>query len=159
MGKITSDSKVTLRLVTAETLDTILGLKVREDQTQFIATNAKSIAQAHFHQEAWFRAIYADEVPVGFVMLYDEGLRDHSPENPTYFLWRFMIDKRFQGSGFGRQAMGLLINQVRSRPQAQELLLSYRQGVGSPEGFYRSLGFVHTGEEHEGEIEMRLSLQ
>ena len=63
--------KVSLREVTKDTLQSILDLKVSPDQEQFVATNAKSIAQAHFYESAWFRAIYADDVPVGFVMLSD----------------------------------------------------------------------------------------
>jgi len=67
---------VTLREVTADNLGVVLALEVLEEQQNFVASNARSIAQAHFHQEAWFRAIYADEVPVGFLMLHDENLRD-----------------------------------------------------------------------------------
>ena len=41
---------------------------------------------------------------------------------------------------------------------AEELLLSYVPGEGSPEGFYRGLGFEPTGEVDEGEVVMRLRL-
>lgn len=34
-----------------------------------------SVGQALFAPEAWYRAIYLHEEPVGFVMLYDESLR------------------------------------------------------------------------------------
>ena len=64
---------VTLREVTRENLDDILDLKVIREQENFVASNAVSIAQAHFYpvcpETAWFRAIYADEVPVGFVLI------------------------------------------------------------------------------------------
>ncbi|MCY4353780.1 MAG: hypothetical protein OXC09_03205 [Truepera sp.] len=59
--------KVTLREITADTLGSILNLSVSEDQERFVASNARSIAQAHFSEHAWFRAIYASEEPVGFV--------------------------------------------------------------------------------------------
>jgi diamine N-acetyltransferase len=144
---------VSLREVTAETAGTICDLSVAPDQRRFVAANAGSIAQAYFTKEAWFRAIYADETPVGFVMLYDD------PQEPRYSLWRFMVAAEHQGKGYGRRAMRLLIEHVKSRPRAAELLLSYVPGEGGPEGFYRGLGFEPTGEIEDGEVVMRLRLK
>jgi len=152
------DSVVTLREVTADNLGAILALEVFDKQRDFVASNARSIAQAHFHQEAWFRAIYADDVPVGFVMLHDENLRDEIRQNDYYFLWRLMIDKRYQKSGFGRRAIQLLVEHVKKRPNAKTLLSSFRDGPDGPEAFYAKLGFERTGNEHDGEIEIRLRL-
>lgn len=143
---------VSLREVTADTLRSILRLKVSPQQEQFVADNATSIAQAHFEPKAWFRAIYADETPVGFVMLYDDT------EKPEYFLWRYMIDGRYQGLGFGRQALLQVIDIVRGRPGATEMLLSYVPAEGSPEPFYAGLGFINTGDVEDGENVMRLEL-
>lgn len=50
---------VSLREVTAENLAAVLALDAAEGQRAFVASNAKSIAEAHFHPEAWFRTIYA----------------------------------------------------------------------------------------------------
>ena len=147
---LTPDAVVTLREVTQDSLRSVLALKVKPEQEQFVANNAVSIAQAHFEPKAWFRAIYAGETPVGFVMLFDD------PDAPEYYLWRYMIDARYQRMGFGRQALQLLIDYVRARPAAKELLLSYVPAEGSPEPFYASLGFVNTGEVHDGENVMRL---
>ena len=63
---ITRDSTVSLREVTADTVRMICRLDVSEEQKHFVAPNAVSIAQAYFEPKAWFRAIYADETPVGF---------------------------------------------------------------------------------------------
>lgn len=148
----TKDSAVSLRKVTKENLDDVLTLKVKPDQQSFVASNAVSIAEAHFEEKAWFRAIYADEAPVGFVMLYDD------PQAGEYYLWRFMIDARYQGHHFGERAIQLLIDYVRTRPDATELLLSYVPAEGSPQPFYSRLGFVETGEVSDGENVMRLVL-
>ena len=143
---------VSLREITEATLVSILKLKVAPEQEKFVASNAVSIAQAHFSKHAWFRAIYADETPVGFVMLHDE------PEKPEYYLWRYMIDARYQRMGFGRQALQQLIEHVRTRPNATELLLSYVPQEGGPQPFYESLGFTHTGRIVEEEMEMKIYL-
>ena len=114
-----SSAVITLREITKENLSQILDLKVSKEQENFVASNAVSIAQAHFYPEiAWFRAIYADETPVGFIMLEDD------PTNFTYSLWRFMIDARFQNCGFGQRALELAIKYVKTRPGAKVLFTS-----------------------------------
>jgi diamine N-acetyltransferase len=147
-----AQSNVTLREITADTVRIICSLTVRDDQRGFVAPNAVSISQAHFADYAWFRAIYADESPVGFVMLQDQ------PEKPEYYLWRFMIDGQYQNMGFGRRAMEHLIKYVETRPRATELLTSVVQGEGGPQQFYEKLGFQLTGEYDGGEALMRLPL-
>lgn len=64
-------SVVTLREITADTVRGITSLEVSEEQGKFGAPNGVSIAEAHFNEGAWFRAIYAGETLVGFVMLFD----------------------------------------------------------------------------------------
>lgn len=149
------DAKVTLQEITGDTLGGVLRLKVATNQENFVANNAVSIAQAHFSKHAWFRAIYADDTPVGFLMLHDEP---DGKDGPVYYLWRLMIDERFQKLGFGRQAMHALIDHVKTRPNATTLFTSYVPEEGGPQQFYESLGFVHTGEEHDGELELKLEL-
>jgi diamine N-acetyltransferase len=145
-------STITLREINADTVRDVCNLTVRDDQKKFVAPNAVSIAQAYFSNHAWIRAIYADNTIVGFLMLEDQ------PEKPEYYLWRFMIDTRWQGMGFGRRAMELLINHVRTRPNAKELLTSVLQAPGGPQGFYEKIGFTLTGEYEEGEAMMNLPL-
>lgn len=151
-------TRVALREVTTDNLQAVLALDVSEAQREFVATNAKSIAEAHFYPEAWFRAIYAGSQPVGFLMLHDESLRSDPRQPGYYFLWRLMIDASQQGRGFGRRALEILIDHVRTRPAASELLTSCRRGPGSPEQFYLKLGFRPTGQEPHGEVELRLPL-
>ena len=149
----TRDAVVSLRPITLNNLRNVLRLDVGDAQKTFVAPNPISIAQAHFYPEkAWFRAIYADETPVGFVMLSDDT------RTPEYFLWRLMIDARYQGLGFGRQAVERLIDYVRTRPGATHLLVSCVPGEGSPCPFYEKLGFVATGEIDHGEHVYRLAL-
>jgi diamine N-acetyltransferase len=92
MSQPTKDSIITLREITEDNLREVLKLNVSEVQNQFVAPNPVSVAQAYFKRErAWFRGIYADDTAVGFVMLHDDS------REAIYFLWRFMIDERYQG--------------------------------------------------------------
>ena len=145
------DANVSLRKVTGKTVRAICNLSVSDSQKQFVAPNAVSIAQAYFCRNAWFRAIYAGETPVGFVMLHE------NPKRGTYYLWRFMIDAKYQGRGYGRKALDLVIKRVRKKPKARALTLSCHRAEGGPEVFYKMFGFDFTGKIEYGEHEMKLS--
>ena len=149
---------VSLREITAETVRSVTELAVHPRQEKFVANNAVSLAQALFSEEAWYRAIYDEDSLAGFVMLYDERLRGAPPSQPEVFLWRFMIDAKFQGKGIGKTALGLVIEYVRSQNTVPALLTSYEPGPGSPEGFYLKQGFQPTGDTDDGEIVLSLPL-
>ena len=154
LPEVNSEASVSFREITKDTVGNIIKLSdtLSEAHRKMVAPNAVSIAQAHFEERAWFRAIYAGDEPVGFIMLYDH------PEEREYFLWRLMVAETHQGKGYGRQAIELLKEYVRSRPGAEELGVSCGEGVGSPEGFYRKLGFVPTGKKLGDEIELQMKL-
>jgi diamine N-acetyltransferase len=148
------NAEVTLREITAETVREICKLSdtLTPPKKYMVAPNAISIAQAHFNEHAWFRAIYADETPVGFLMLYDD------PGEQEYFLWRLMVAGPHHGNGFGCRAIELLVDYVRTRPGARVLETSCGQGPGSPEGFYRRLGFERNGKMLGDEVGLSLEL-
>ena len=147
---INRDSDVSLREITQATLRSILALEVGPEQTQLVAPNAVSLAEALFEPKAWYRAIYADETPVGFMMTFED------PKEPVYYLWRYMIAADYQGHGFGRRALELLIERIKGQPNATEMLVSAVPGPLSPIPFYERLGFQETGEVDHGEIVMKL---
>ena len=157
------DAAVELVEITSANYREAFRLKVRPDQERFVASNAVSIAQAHFHPESWFRLLVAGGTPVGFAMLEDwTALPDLAPADwkadPYVGLWRFMIDQRYQRLGFGAKAIEALIAHARTRPGARCMILSFVPEEGSPEPFYRRFGFTPTGEVAEGEHVMRLAL-
>ena len=149
---------VSLREITAETVRDVLRLAVAPDQQRFVASNAVSLAQALFSPEAWYRAIYLDEKPVGFVMLYDESLRKEPPASPQVGVWRLMIDAGCQRQGIGAEALRQVIAHVRAKAVAPRLELSYVPGPGCPEPFYLRAGFRHTGRVDGDELVLELPL-
>lgn len=147
---------VALKEITRDTLRAICKLDAGDSGLQ-VAPNAVSIAEASFYDEAWFRAIYDDDEPVGFVMLYDPTLAE-TPEEPDFFLWRLMIDKSSQRKGVGHQAVDRLIEHVKTRPGAKRLFVSHAKLADALGRFYGSFGFVYTGKEEDGEKVMVLEL-
>jgi len=149
-----AQENLTLREITKENIRAILRLAVHRDQERYVATNANSIAEAHVEPRAWFRAIYSDETPVGFILLYinvDEG---------EYYIWRYMIDVRHQAKGYGKAALKLIIDYVRNMyPQAEAITLSHVPENKAAAALYARLDFVYTGEIDSGEQVMRLALR
>ena len=147
-----SETIVTLREITADTVRAICALETNEHQKDFVSPNAVSIAQAHFAPSALFRAVYAGETPVGFLMWRPED------GGSVCYLWRLMIDRHHQSRGYGRAAMALLFTSAR-RDGFKRLLTSYVPGDAGPQEFYIKLGFRDTGESRpNGECLMDLAL-
>lgn len=151
--------RVTLQEVTAHSVRVVNRLRVAPEQQPYVASNAESIAQAYFHPEAWFRAICVDDEPVGFVMLEDPTQLPDTIGAAQIGLWRFMIDARHQGKGYGRAALRLVVAHVRSRPGQTTLSTSCVPGPHSPIGFYEKFGFTRTGEIDDGEEVLELPLR
>jgi len=149
---------VSLREITADSVRQITTLAVGPEQQRFVACNAVSLAEALFNEEAWYRAIYLGDTPAGFVMLYDESLRSVPPAELQIGLWRFMIDRSFQGQGIGAAALEQVIAHVRSKNLFTSLEVSYVPGPGCAERFYLRAGFQHTGRVDNGEIVLELPL-
>jgi diamine N-acetyltransferase len=143
---------VTLREITSDTVRAVTKLSLRPEQQGFVAPNAVSLSQALFSDEAWYRAIYADDELVGFVMLADESLKPQPPAQPKIGLWRLMIDAQHQRKGIGREVMRQVVAYVRSRPGIADFYTSYVPQPGGPGPFYLGLGFEPNGEVDDGEI-------
>ncbi len=146
-------TEITLQEITADTLRPILKLNVHKAQEAFVAPNAVSIAQAHFNKYAWFRGIYADDEPVGFVMM------EIIPEEGTYYVWRYMIAGEHQRKGYGKAAMERVIDYIIKTHDAEKMILSHVEGNDEAGALYESMGFEYTGEIDDGEVIMELKLK
>lgn len=151
---ISRKSEVSFRRISALTVEDVCDLSetLSDQQRGMVADNGTSIAEAHFSENAWFRAIYADDTLIGFIMLHIGSDHDDGIDCPGVFLWRFMIAAPFQGLGFGRQAIELLKRDMKIKG-FNEIFTSYGVGEGSPEGFYSLLGFQKTGDTYGDELE------
>ena len=145
--------------ITATTMNQICDLSktLSPAHRGMVADNVRSIAEAHFSPSAWMRAIYADDTPIGFIMTHTGSDYEDGIDCPGVFLWRFMIAEPYQGKGYGRQALEKLIQHLKAMG-IPRLYTSCGQGEGSPEGFYRKLGFTPTGGHYGDEIELVLNV-
>ncbi|MDA3645827.1 GNAT family N-acetyltransferase [Saccharopolyspora indica] len=148
-----TDPEISFRRVTAWTVTDVCELSetLSDEQREMVADNAVSIAEAHFSESAWFRAIYADETLAGFIMLHTGADYDDGIERPGVFLWRLMVAGPHQGRGIGRKAVQKVVADLTARG-IRELRTSYDEGPASPGPFYKSLGFIPSGDFYGEEI-------
>lgn len=130
-------------------------------QRNCVASNAYSVAEAHFLPEnAWFKAIYADEKPVGFIMvdiapkdlpaaLNDEGAN-------SVFLWRFMIGGEYQGKGYGKAALDIVSEKFKEEGKHIFYTSCVVEEAEGPFPFYIKYGFEDTGVLEDDEEILRI---
>lgn len=134
---------VHLRPITLDNLGACLALQVSEAETELVASNAKSLAEAYVNLSL---------VPLA---IYDAAARSY--EQPTVpmvgftmyelvagvgFILRLMIDRAHQGKGYGRATVVEVIRRLRLHPEVEMIATSYRRNNDAAARLYRSLGFV-----------------
>ncbi len=131
-------------------------LKVARNQTQFIASNKDSWKTAKENEKvARPFAIYCDGKMIGFTMFaFDE---DYEDPDDRYWLWRFMIDERFQGKGYGTAALQVIIQYYKDHG-ANNIRLSTKETNTYALSMYRKAGFRDTGEMNDEEIVLQMDL-
>ena len=152
--------RVTLREITAANRSQIEALAVTPAQEEFVGGVADSLLEAAETPNAkpWYRAVYDGETPVGLVMISDNIAPGFPEYLGPYYLWRLLIDARWQGRGYGRAVIDLIVEYVSTRPGADRLLTSVVPDEGSPLAFYLKYGFTITGEVDESNGEPILEL-
>jgi GNAT superfamily N-acetyltransferase len=151
---------IELREVTEANRDAVIAIHAGPAQGRFVSSVADSLEEAAEQPEGspWYRAVYLEHKPVGFVMLS----WDVTPQPPDiigpWFLWKLIVDERHQGRGIGRAIVEQVVRLIRAEG-ATELFTSHVVGDGAPDGFYERLGFVPTGTfDPQGERILRLDL-
>ena len=157
-----------LKKINRNNIGEILKLEVFDNQKSFVATNNSSIIEAYIaiteNNDVFTFGIYKENTPIGFLMIGfdvnsdDEGAPRIAKGN--YNIWRLMIDKKFQGQGFGKEAMDLALEFVNTFPcgTAKYCWLSYECDNEVARQLYKSVGFVETDEKDGEEIVAVLKL-
>ena len=112
---------ITLKEVNRSNFDEVIKLEVNESQRGFVASNIRSIAESKVYDNFCTKAIYNGDELVGFLMYgQDDGKTD------DVWLIRFMIDRSFQGKGYGKAAMLSVIHEMNERYKKDRIYLSFQ---------------------------------
>ncbi len=137
---------VSLRPITESNREAVEALRVAPGQERFVSSVVDSLLEAIEEPggRALYWAVYAEETPVGFVMISDEV--EPGPDYIPHYLWKLLIDERYQRKGFGTATLDLIVEYFRGRAGFEVMSTSAGQGDGSPIAFYVRYGFEQTGE-------------
>lgn len=139
----------------------VIELTVKKEQESFIAGNEWSLVHAYVGNKTegavYPFGIFDDDKAVGFLMIaYDYGEVCNDPDAPeisdnNYFLWRLMIDQEEQGKGYGRKAVELALEFVKTFPhgKADYCWLCYDKNNEVARKLYLSMGFQEIGEQDD----------
>jgi diamine N-acetyltransferase len=151
---------VILREITGDNRASVLALRVAPAQQRFVGSVQAALddAAAYARANPWYRAVYAGEQPVGYVMV-SWNVRPQPPDIiGPWFLWKLLIDQHHQHRGYGTDVVRQIAQLVHAAG-ATELLTSYVPDNGGMAEFCRRVGFVPTGDlDSNGEIITRLTL-
>ena len=151
-------------IVTEDDVEAVMSLRRGPGQDRYLGSMIShfedAIADVNVCPRMW--SVHDGDTLVGFVMISDnipaERLAADDDIVGPYFLWRLLIDHRFQGCGYGAATIDAVIRYLQTRPNAEALLTSCASGDGSPQPFYLHYGFEKTGEVKWGEDILRFDL-
>ncbi|GIP19946.1 N-acetyltransferase [Paenibacillus sp. J22TS3] len=113
---------------------------------KYVASNAVSIAQSKIEKGWVTKAIYSENIMVGFTMY------GYSEQDNCFELCRIMIDHKFQHQGYGRKALSLIIKEMSKNKECSEIYVSFDPENHAAQKLYEEFGFKNTGKIVEEEI-------
>lgn len=127
-------------------------LEVAENQCNFVAPNAFSLAQAAYEPDCHPLAICCGETMVGFLMW------DYDDELGVWEMCRLMVDQKHQGKGIGTAAVQKLLEFIRGRFGHIMFYTSAEPENSVAIGLYEKMGFRKNGRIVDEEVMLELQL-
>lgn len=137
---------VSFREITKQNFWDCINLEVAEEQSEYVTSNAVSLAQSKYQPECVPLGIFSDDEMVGFAMYCIDA------DDGEYWIYRMMIDKRFQGRGYGKKALELLAGIIMEDRSRHSIFLGVHRESLAAVALYSDFGFKFTrqiyGAEH-----------
>ncbi|MGN4435747.1 GNAT family N-acetyltransferase [Bacillus cereus group sp. MYBK69-1] len=146
--------KIYLKSIDKNNWEEAIRLSVKKEQQTLIASNLYSIAEVQFLDDFYAKGIYLDETMIGFTMFGIDS------DDNNYWIYRLMIDKKFQGKGIGKQAIHLVIDEIRRNNNANIsiIMIGYAPENFTAKFLYKKVGFIETELSSWGEQLAKYSL-
>lgn len=135
---------IQLKKLNADNWLEVANLSVSSRQKEiFPIPNVYWIGISRYEEYTTLFSIMLDEKNIGLIGLgYDE-------DGVSGFINPLMIDEKYQGNGYSKEAMKLAINYLKTELKVPEIHIGHRK-INFPAGkLYESLGFTITGEDDQ----------
>lgn len=118
----------------------ILKLDVEESQKPYVASIVIMLGRTYVFRDLRPRLfwIFDDEAAVGMALYYDD------PDNEAYEFSQIFIDKRYQGRGYGRAAVKLVLDEMKQDGKYNKVTMCYVEGNDTSRKLFEPFGFVET---------------
>lgn len=130
----------------------VYDLEVDESQKTYVASMEVMLARAYIHRKLRSRAFWIldGEKAVGMGLYYD------CPEKESYDFSQIFIDKRYQGQGYGKAAVKLVLDEMKREGKYHKVTMCYVEGNEASRKLFEQFGFTETSYEWD-EIFMQMS--
>ena len=128
--------------ITEENFFEAAKLEVFEEQAGFVAPAVGIIARGYLYRNCNARVyvIENDGEAVGLALV-----REFDEEPLGYDLQQFMIDKRYQGRGYGSAALALILNLLRKERRYDRVEVCVKKADAAAIRLYEAHGFEDSG--------------
>jgi diamine N-acetyltransferase len=141
--------EISIKPVDKNNWEEIAELKVLNSQTEFVASNLYSLAEAAYEESGVPLGIFNGKEAVGFIMYESLAYEGKAGE---YSIFRFMIAEEHQNKGYGRIALQKTISIISSLSDCKRITICYMPNNSVAKEFYESVGFSEVGLHEHGEI-------
>lgn len=118
------------------------GLRVRPEQEGYLDSALGILARGYVYRDCRARVIgiAADDALVGLALV-----KDLDEEPACYDLQQFLIDARYQGRGYGTEALRLLLRELEAERKYDCVEVCVKQTDAAALHVYETVGFTDTG--------------
>ncbi|EPY09241.1 GCN5 family acetyltransferase [Paenibacillus sp. E194] len=139
---------LSIQPVTRDNWETAIQIKIHEEQVPFVPSIYEALSYAYI--KPWDEAldpflICDEEISIGFFYI---SYTPNSADN--YWIGGLQIDKSCQGNGYGKLALGRIIEFIQeTHPLCRLISLTVEQENKRAQRLYESFGFVNQQEHNQ----------
>ncbi|HFI0398365.1 TPA: GNAT family N-acetyltransferase [Streptococcus suis] len=146
---------IRLELVNKDNFDQVLDLDVAPKDQRRVASVEYSLAQAWLYRDSdvlFPYAVKAGQLTVGFLLL------SYQPMENSYYIWRLLIDQKYQNQGFGKEVIRQVLQRARDDQQCHKVTVNYVIGNHKMRYILEKFGFQPVGLDGQ-EMKMELNVK
>ena len=133
---------IRLELVNKDNFDQVLDLEVAPKDQRRVASVEYSLAQAWLYRDSedlFPYAVKSGQLTVGFLLL------SYQPMENSYYIWRLLIDQKYQNQSFGKEVIRQVLQRARNDQQCHKVTVNYVIGNHKMRYILEKFGFQPVG--------------
>lgn len=124
--------------VTESNCEKLKQINLKSDQISFADSPVDAYSDSKQFKGSTPYLILNNDKVIGFIIVEDLS-------EASYLIWNFMIDQQYQGMGFGKRSMDMIIEMIKSNLNGKKIELGVIPDNLVAKKLYLSLGFISTG--------------